>query len=87
MKPTQKLVNAIQNYYFNRQRAQQHIAKWNKEVDLQAIEDAAGKLNFTACAGTFWFEYATSKHIVSFEINEKTFPKFQKSKRVKKSTL
>jgi hypothetical protein len=83
MKPTKELVDAIQNYYFNRYRAEQGIAKWNKNADLDRISNAT-KLRMTACAGTFWFEHITDSHVICYETNERLFPEFKKTKEVRR---
>ncbi len=80
MNPSQRLLNAIQTYYFNRSR--QKDVKWDKEGDLDTISAACPKgYAFEACTGTFWFKRYTKTRIVEYEMNENTFPNFKKSVR------
>lgn len=66
---------AIGTYYKN--RSKQSEISWNKEQDLQCIENAIPQgYSFQAVAGTFWIRKHQKTQNKIWSTNEKIYPNY-----------
>lgn len=77
MRITKATKQAIQTYYFNRSRAA--TIKWDKQADLEAIDDTCINYSFQASCGSFWFSHRSKTRRIVMRTNETMFPNFAKS--------
>lgn len=77
MRITKATKQAIQNYYYNRSRAA--MVKWDKQADLEAIDDTCINYSFQASTGTFWFINVSKTRRIVMRTSEEIFPNFAKT--------